>query len=230
MAKTRSIPSENNIAEKIKKGYGSGEGKNYKPWISIHDFPSLGRVSRVFGWKTSRTHHFMSDQETKLFYLLEWSDRVVDIREQFPLLDRNRTKEIAKEKDIKYPINRQSQTPVILTSDFMITVRDSCSVMNIVRTVKLSEDLNRSRKIENLEIERCYWEEKGIDWGIVTDGLLPSQLTENIERIHFFRNPVDLGYKDQDNLSEMIHILKQNLFHKTDTIQNILDTLDLNIS
>ena len=40
----------------IKEGRGQGLGKEYKPWIRIQDFPSLGRVTRIKGIKTERQH------------------------------------------------------------------------------------------------------------------------------------------------------------------------------
>ena len=66
----------------IKEGRGEGSGKDYQPWITIQDIPSKGRVSRTPGWKTNREHHLFSDNERRLFYVFEWSDVVVDIREQ----------------------------------------------------------------------------------------------------------------------------------------------------
>lgn len=75
-----------NIEKLIKEGRGQGHGSDYKPWINIQDVPSLGRVSRIKGIKTNRQHEFLSDLERNFFYLLEYSNNVVDIREQFPLL------------------------------------------------------------------------------------------------------------------------------------------------
>ena len=36
----------------VKEGRGKGRGKDYKPWITIQDFPSVGRASRLPGWKS----------------------------------------------------------------------------------------------------------------------------------------------------------------------------------
>jgi hypothetical protein len=58
--------------------------------------PSLGQSHRLRGMTTGRIHHLLSDIECSLFYLLDWNDAVVDIREQFPL-DRSATRRIAKE-------------------------------------------------------------------------------------------------------------------------------------
>lgn len=41
----------------LKEGRGTGEGKEYKPWLRIQDFPSNGRATRVLGNKTNRIHH-----------------------------------------------------------------------------------------------------------------------------------------------------------------------------
>lgn len=70
----------------IKEGRGSGRGINYKPWLLIQDVSSDGRSTRGLGSKIGREYHFLSDLERDYFYLTEYSDKKIDIREQFPLL------------------------------------------------------------------------------------------------------------------------------------------------
>ncbi len=36
---------ENKIKKYISEGRGQGVGKDYKPWITVHDFPSEGIIS-----------------------------------------------------------------------------------------------------------------------------------------------------------------------------------------
>lgn len=43
----------------IKEGRGSGQNSEYKSWITVRDLPSDGRVHRVFGHKSQRTHHLL---------------------------------------------------------------------------------------------------------------------------------------------------------------------------
>lgn len=86
MAKRQRATSTTTIERRLKEGRGSGKGANYKPWLHIQDIPSQGLCSRVKGWKTGRVHHLLSEMETSYFYVLEWSTKVLDIREQFPLL------------------------------------------------------------------------------------------------------------------------------------------------
>ena len=38
----------------LKNGRGKGDLADYKPWITIHDFPSKGKVVRILGKKTKR--------------------------------------------------------------------------------------------------------------------------------------------------------------------------------
>ena len=87
----------------IKEGRGSGIGADYKPWLNIQDVSSLGRSTRLRGIKTNRQHEFLSDLERNHFYITEYSDFVVDIREQFPLLKLEETIVIANELGIKHP-------------------------------------------------------------------------------------------------------------------------------
>ena len=58
MAKRKNNWDANKLDRWIKEGRGQGEGENYKSWLTIQDFPSMGRATRVFGWTTNRIHHF----------------------------------------------------------------------------------------------------------------------------------------------------------------------------
>lgn len=85
-----------------KEGRGQGELGNYKPWLTIQDVPSSGRSHRDIGWKTKREHHLLSDIEYNYFCLLDWSDNVIDIREQFPI-NREIITKIAEDINITHP-------------------------------------------------------------------------------------------------------------------------------
>ena len=37
----------------VKNGRGTGDLSEYKPWITVHDFPSNGKVARILGKKTN---------------------------------------------------------------------------------------------------------------------------------------------------------------------------------
>ena len=180
MNKRRSVWNESVYRKRLAEGRGQGEGSEYKAWILVHDFASRGVISRIAGSKTGRTHHLMSTSEKNYFYLLEWSDEVTDIREQFPLTDLELAVRLASEAGIRYPRDSASAFPYVLTCDFMIRTKNGFKA----RTVKPSSMLDNTRTLEKLEIERRYWVEKGIDWKIVTEQELPIVKIRNIEWLH----------------------------------------------
>lgn len=71
MAKRRYGFDEAKIQRYFAEGRGTGNLAAYKPWLTIQDVPSSGRVSRISGWKTARIHHLLSDGETGLFLMFE---------------------------------------------------------------------------------------------------------------------------------------------------------------
>jgi len=83
MAKRKRIQ---NIEARLKEGRGTGIEEDYIPWIKIQDVAPKARATRVKGIKTNRQHELLSDMERDYFYLLDFSDDIVDIREQYPLL------------------------------------------------------------------------------------------------------------------------------------------------
>lgn len=91
---------------------------------------------------------------------------------------------IATDMGIKYPLDSQSGTPYVLTSDFMLTVNNNGKQVQIARTVKQSTELEKKRVTEKLELERRYYLAQGIDWGIITDNEIPRLLAENVEWVH----------------------------------------------
>lgn len=61
----------------------------------------------------------MSDLEPNYFCLTEYSDLVVDVREQFPLLPLEETIVIAEELGIKHPTDPKIGEPIVMTTDFL---------------------------------------------------------------------------------------------------------------
>ena len=105
--------------------------------------------------KTRRVHHFLSQLELNYFYLLEWSEKVVDIREQYPLLPIEETVAIAQQCQIRHPVDPKTKNPIVMTTDFLISQMIAFTKEQ-ARTVKTAADLQSERTIEKLEIERQY--------------------------------------------------------------------------
>jgi len=186
----RRFKSEADIDRHIKGGFGQGEGSSYKPWVRVQDVPSIGRSRKTPGFKTGRLHHTLSDLEYYYLLLLEFSDEVVDIREQYPLFATPRARDIGAEMGIRYPKYLGTQLPLVITSDFALTIQvPGGKPRPAIRTCKYESELTDPQKgprvIEKLELERAIWAERGVtDWKIVTDRLMEPVLKDNLEWLH----------------------------------------------
>ncbi len=90
------------------------------------------------------------------------------------------TQRIAAELGFKHPAPPGGDY-MIMTSDFLIVLDDRRWV---VRTIKEASELGDERVLQKLEIERVYWLERGVDWGIVIAGDIPLDLVANIQWLH----------------------------------------------
>ena len=156
----------------LRNGRGRGDLGEYKPWITIHDFPSKGKVVRILGKKTNRIHHLMSQLEKTYFLILDNDPLVEDIKEQFPLpLDM--TQLIAARMGIRHPcINGYSY---VMTTDFMVRRNASWQAIQI----KTSEDAGKDRVKEKFAIEQAYYKTIGVDWILLTEKDLPPVVAGN---------------------------------------------------
>ena len=180
MAKHRRVWNASVYEKYVREGRGCGWGPGYSPWIRVQDFASRGVASRVKGRTTGRVHHLMSNNELAYFYILDWSDSVTDIREQYPLSDLELAVKIAAQAGIRYPVDNISGYPYVLTCDFMITTEGGLKA----RTVKMTSELENKRTLEKLEIERRYWDAQSIEWKLVTEREIPYQKARNIEWLY----------------------------------------------
>jgi hypothetical protein len=209
----------------IREGRGQGNGAGYKPWIAIQDFASRGMVSRIRGHTTGRVHHLMSNYETSLFYLLDWSDNVIDIREQYPLSNLPEAVEIAEKAQIRYPFDTLSGFPYVLTSDFCIETASGIETI----AVKPSAELVKPRVIEKLEVERRYWTSQKIRWRIVTEHEIDMVKARNIEWLAQARSLEDFGMS-ADIQSECIDFFSTAYPHYFDFLEHIFSETERKFS
>jgi hypothetical protein len=177
MAKYSRTWNENVYRRYLREGRGQGIGAAYKPWLTVRDFPSLGVVSRVKGQKAGRVYHLMSANETNLFYSLDWSDSVLDIREQYPLSDLTEAIGIAEKAHIRYPYDSKSGFPYVMASDFCVETTSG----TVMLSVKPSSELDKPRTLEKLEVERRYWAARRVKWELVTEREINPVKARNIE-------------------------------------------------
>ncbi|PAX99836.1 heteromeric transposase endonuclease subunit TnsA [Pseudoalteromonas sp. HM-SA03] len=157
--------TQSQINKRIKEGRGQGLGCNYKPFIYTWEVSSLGRSHRIFGYKSKRIHHLLSDLELAVFLTLDWLPQVYDIREQFPLRVDD-TVRIASCNGISH--RKFKGVHQVLTSDFLVDFDDP-DKPQMAFQAKYSSDLKKPGTIERLALEQKYWEEKEIPWAIITE-------------------------------------------------------------
>lgn len=205
------------IKRRIAEGRGQGEGRHYKPWIQIrrHDFSSRGRSHICPGVKCQRDHHVLSDLEKWVWFILEWSSVIVDIREQFPLFPRTVCWQIANDIGISHPYDTSSGTPRVLTTDFLCTLAGDGSSL-LALSAKYEAELAEADPgvLARLELERRFWEHFGIPWRLVTDQDIPHPLVENLEWLF-----------DCAELPKTLHVPTGTIAERLASIGTVEDTL-----
>ena len=190
MAKRRSMWNADAFHRRIDEGRGFGTGKDYIPFIQVHDFPSLGTCSRVTSETVGRVHHLFSRNELAFFYILDFDDDVIDIREQYPMLDPedphdiSRIVDLAENAGIRYPRDPHSKYPRVQTSDFVVTTKTGTHVYSI----KESKEYEKERTRDLQELERRYWNWRNVPWTIMTEREINYALASNIQWIYHARD------------------------------------------
>jgi len=218
--------NETTINRFLKEKRGQGTGKDYKPWLLVQDIASKGRSTRIFGHTAQRVHHMLSDLQLYYFYLLEFDDNVTDIREQSPLLDFYDMNIQVDEELTKKLFDSKTQVPHIFTASFLVTrKRENGEHYYQARIIKQSQELEKNATLQRLELQRRYFEKKGIDFGIVTEKEINKQLARNIG---WALNSFDI--QDYSSLTMNLPHLKrdmvQYLSNKSDTFQGIFSRLE----
>lgn len=190
---------------KLDQHRGEGHGKDYKPWIRVNEFNSLGTTSNPVDWKNGRTMQLLSQGEMYAYYINRWDESVIDIREQFPL-DLEDTLRIADSEHLKHPKNRESR----MTSDLLLDYADGSQKVLSIKYCKSA--LMNSRTIEKLWIEKRYWEEKGVPFEIQYAIDMNVTLVSNIRAVTEFYRIEDV-FDRVSFLKHLIanHIIKVNM-------------------
>ena len=185
--RARQFKTQADLDRHIAKGYGAGEAENYVPWLRIQDVSSRGRSRKVQGTKVNRMHHLLSDFEFWYLLLLEFSEEVVDIREQFPLFPTPEAQQIAASLGIIYPRYPSTAVPFVMTTDFVVTLVDAVGNRRMAaRTLKYEDELTSTkelqRRLEKFELEKAIWASKGeFDWKIVTPDMIGPVAVSNLQ-------------------------------------------------
>lgn len=172
--------TEELVARRIREGYGDGEGAQYKPWTSTADFSSQGRTHRAYSAKFERTIEMVSDVEWNTFVMLEFSESITEVYEGFPL-PRDTTLEIAAALGIKHPYYPGTSVPAVMTVDFLAQLENDGVKRLVAVDCKRTEEAEKERAIEKLQIAHAYFAGCGISHHLVFHSTLAMQKIRNLE-------------------------------------------------
>lgn len=174
------------------EGRGQGTFDDYAPWhrVSRGDPASHGR-SHLVKWK-GRQLHFLSDDEWVAGLFATLCPDLVDLREQFPLalhsdahelgaydvrLGASRhsgTTEIAQQLGYRHPrVNGGGRSaPWTMSTDLLLTFLGRSGTHELLAvSCKPKKPDDQPRSLELLQIERAYWQERRVDWILITPDL-----------------------------------------------------------
>lgn len=224
------VPAPKTIVELIKPAIikrltvekrGQGHGKHYKPFLTVRDVPSKGRVHRRPALTHGRIVHLLSDLELSTFLLFDWDLSVTDIKEQFPL-DPEKTAKISERLGISHPA--VSGVTQVMTTDFLLDTLENNKVVQVAISVKYSDELEDARVIEKQELERRYWESLGIQWYLFTEKEVPFTLIQNIKWLIPHMYSYDLNQAGQIEVFNTIN--EAILIYPNDKIAVVMKYLD----
>ncbi len=175
------------------KTRGLGTGKEYEPFIKVYEGKSQGESVRVRSSTVGRVHHLLSGIELTAFVLLDWFPHSIDIREQYPI-PINDSLGICQQLGIRHPQVRGKLT--VVTTDLLV---DFDNRGQLAVAVKESSALDSKRTLEKLQIEKAYWEDKGIEWGLFTEQERSDALRENLD---WLRPYMDIDTPDAHELDQ----------------------------
>lgn len=212
------------LRSRIRRGRGVGEGLSYKPWLKIRDVPSKGTSSNPPGIIVSRPHHLLSELEAEYFFLTERKPTVVDIREQWPILDLDRTLELCAKFGVRH--NYRGAFPEPFTIDFLITHSIDGKLHYSAKSIKTPEDAANPEIRLRLQVEYEWCLERGIPWTLIDTSQFSKELLSNLRfmRVWFqnhykpdsdgatlFAKQFNASYRTNVRLDELIHLTAKHL-------------------
>lgn len=138
----------------------------------------------MHGHKTGRIHHLLSDLEAKAFHVFERDDRVLDIREQYPL-NRLKTRAIAEKLGFYHPFDPKSGVDIVMTTDFLLDLQlDDGAIVNVAVSCKYGDDTEAIRFKEKFEIERIYWQTNFTELVLFDESQINLDRFNNLQAAH----------------------------------------------
>ena len=171
--------------KKLAEGRCLGVGSDYVGFIRANEEKSTGTATEIYDPIADRTVDVLSMGEKYFFWIMRYRDDVKEIREQM-VLNPDTVRKICEAKEFRVPIK-------CLTTDFLVTYKDGSSVAYSVKSDRKVLDKDTYRNPGSYEellirqyIEKCYWEQHGVDFRIVFSNELNTVMAQNVAACMLF--------------------------------------------
>lgn len=212
------------LRARIRRRRGIESGASYVPWLKVRDVPSRGTSVITRGVLSGRSHHLLSELEAIYFLLIERRPSTVDIREQWPILDIDRTLELCSKFGVRHTLKKGYPEP--FTLDFLITERVDGEIKYRAASIKSPEDAQKPQVRVRLAVEHAWCKERGIPWTLVDTSQFDKTMLENLRfmrawfRHRYVSNPsleerfaaqFNAAYEPNQRLNELLAVLAKKL-------------------
>ena len=208
------------LRPRILRGLGLGEKLEYKAWLKIREVGSKGFCGAVRGILIERPYELFSNGETIFFYLTERRPNVIDIRENWPILDLARTVEICSQLGVRHV--HKGLYPWPFTIDALITEQTANGIQYVAASIKTAEDARDPDVRKRLTVEYLWCKENGIDWILIDT----SGFTDSLHStLRFMRRWYQNRYEPAEPkiaafLAQFGHVYQRNVL-----LKELLETL-----
>ncbi len=159
-----------------------GMGTNGKPRFGDREIPSIGTTSSLPGAGYDGSFVCLSQGERNFALILMYDNDVARIETQV-LLNKEDTDELAKMLGYRRFNNGRSA----MTTDFLVTMKDKSLVAYSVKASR--KDMEDKRTQEKFEMEKRYWEARGIECRMVYKEDLDPVLCSNLADVFSAYDP-----------------------------------------
>lgn len=193
--------------------------------LKVTTFSSKGRATRIFGYKTKRIHHLQSDNQLRVFLLLEWNDIVKNIEENVELKDLEIIIDNVEDLRLDKFSDKETGQLYQLHTNFLVTTKRNNVEEQVAISVKALSEIERRTVIEKMEIERRFWKNKSIPFYVVTEKEINKQLVDNIKLVR--ETLIDKSIESKRELAEHLYYFLQE--NKQKKLNDVLAEFDDNV-
>jgi hypothetical protein len=160
---------------------GMPQGVEHKAFVKAREFANDGTASSAHGITVDRPYELISKGEEGYFYILDFCQGLLDIREGYPLFSHEAAQ-------ATFATGGELLRAEVMTIDFLLT-RDTVPVSYAGRSYKPSGKLHSKSQVAGLLRQQAVFRQLGWGWKLVTERNLSPIVADNAYQLsHWFRD------------------------------------------